>query len=222
MWAKGEYRKIKQTLDAYEYAVAVFCSIVFSTAITMLLPFVTIYTRGVTDVNYIRPSYGIVIALAFAVQCFRVPYLCVVQGVGHYRQTKRAAITEAALNLSLSVILVNLIGMVGVAIGTLAANLYRTIHYACYIDNHITKRGKKVFASRMLWALMNIAVTSIPAYQYANAQHIDGWLNWCTFAMCVFLINIIVVVLSSLIFFRKDFFGLCRMGVRLARKTLHK
>lgn len=222
MWAKKEIGKIERTLGFYEFAVVAFCSTVFSTALLMLLPFVTLYTKGITDVEYVRPYYALAITLAYAVQCLRVPYLCVVGGIGHYKQTKKAAIWEAVINLGLSTILVNVIGMVGVAIGTLAANLYRTLMYATYIDNNVIKRGKKVYIKKMVWALCNIAVIVIPTYQYIQKFVFSGWLDWIICACAVFVMSAVVVVISSLIFYRKEFLDACQIVKRMALKTIHR
>ncbi len=222
MWAKNEKEKIRKTLDFYEFSMALFTSSVFGTTLVMLLPFVSIYTREITDVQYIRPDYGLVITLAFAVQCFRGPYLCVVQGAGHYKQTKSAAFWEAGINIGLSVLLVNLIGMTGVAVGTLAANLYRTLQYAVYIDKHIIHRGKGVFIKKMLWAFFNIAVITVPAYPIVQRYSFDGWWSWLALAAGVFVLSTCYSVLSALLFFRKDFFSACKILLGIAKKTLHR
>ncbi|MBQ3967843.1 MAG: polysaccharide biosynthesis C-terminal domain-containing protein, partial [Lachnospiraceae bacterium] len=218
MWAKNELDKIKQTLSFYEFTVAAFCSAVFSTTIIMLLPFVTLYTKGVTDIEYIRPDYAIMITLAYAVQCFRVPYLSVVGGVGHYKQTKNASILEAVINLGLSVILVNLIGMVGVAIGTLAANLYRTVIFAVYIDNNVIHRGKIVFIKKIMWSFFNILVIVIPLYFITKNINFSGWLVWILCAAAVFVLSVCEVVVSSLLFYRSDFKDALKIGMRMFKK----
>ena len=134
MWAKGEIDKIKSSLGYYEYIVTSFISIIFSTCLAMILPFVSLYVHGVNDVEYVLPMYALIITTAQAFFCFRAPYLTLVQGVGHYKQTKKGAYLEAIINLTTSIVLVNIIGIAGVAIGTLLANIFRSFQYAVYID----------------------------------------------------------------------------------------
>ena len=220
MWANNEKDKLRRTLDFYEFSVAMFGSIVYSTTIIMLLSFVSLYTKGVTDVNYIRPVYGIVISAAYAVQCVRVPYLCVVGGVGHYKQTKNAAILEAVTNLVLSTVLVNSIGMVGVAIGTLAANLIRTIQYAVYIDNHVIPRGKGAFIKKIGWQFFNIVIIVLPMYRIVNVYHFKNWFNWACGSLIVVIICTAIVVLSALIFLKKEFFEACHIYLRIIKRSI--
>lgn len=219
MWAKGENDRLKSTLDFYEFISVMFCSIVFSTTLITILSFVKIYTRGVTDVEYIRPMYAVVISLATAIQIIRTPYVSFIGGIGHYKQTKKAAIIEAATNIGLSVVLVNFIGIVGVAIGTLAANLIRTLHYGFYIDNHVIKRGKWSFIGKIIWALSNIAVLYI-AYTFTFKDIIiEGWFAWLVFAACAFLISSIFTVLSSFVFYKKDLIRTLNRLWSIVKKT---
>lgn len=216
MWTKGEVDKIRTNLGYYEYIISFFVSTVFATAIVMILPFISLYTKGVHDAEYLLPSYAVVIIAAQAFYSFRTPYLTLVQGVGHYRQTRNGAIAEAIINLALSVILVQFIGIVGVAVGTLAANIFRTVQYALYIDNHLIPRGKMVFVKRILWAVANslitVAIFLKPAAQFAY----NGWLAWVVTAIVVTIASFAIAVLSSLIFYRKDM----RAAIGIVKRSL--
>lgn len=209
MWAKGENDAIRQTLAVYEFLVSVFVSVAFSVTIVLILPFIALYTKNVTDVNYIRPVYAAVIVIAFFFFAYRTPYLSLVQGVGHYRQTRNGAIAEAVINLGLSVLLVVLIPaqehkMVGVALGTLAANLFRTIQYALYIDRYIVHRGKHVCVCKILWSAANMAVAAVPGFILVSRMSIDSWAKWLGCAVCATLMSMLVTFVSSLLFYRED------------------
>ncbi len=219
MWAKKELDKIRVSLGYYEYIMTSFVSIVFSTTLVMILPFVSLYTKGIHDIQYIVPVYAAVIILAQMFYSFRAPYLTLVQGVGHYKQTKKGAYAEAVINLTLSVILVQFIGMVGVAIGTLAANVFRTVQYALYIDKNILPRGKLCFVKRILWALGNTAVVffvcRIPAERYAYS----GWHYWILVSIAVVLFGFAVTLASSAVFYRKDMMNAVKLVMNI---FLHK
>ena len=222
MWVKQEFDKIRRTLSYYEYIIALFVSVIFPTALVLLLPFVSLYTKNVTDVEYILPLYALVIVLAHMFYSFRTPYLTLVQGVGHYKQTKKGAYAEAVINLVVSVVLVQFMGIVGVAIGTLAANLFRTLQYAIYIDNHVVKRGKLVFAVKILWALANSAAIYFASHELVDRFAYHGWKNWVITAFAVTAFSIALSVVSSLIFFRKDFKGCMAMMKRVIKRKGRK
>jgi Na+-driven multidrug efflux pump len=218
MWAKGELDKIKLNLGYYEYIVSSFVSVVFSTTLVMILPFISLYTKGVHDVEYILPAYAAVITIAQAFYCFRAPYLTLIQGVGHYKQTKRGAYVEAGMNLVLSVLLVQFIGIVGVAVGTLCANVFRTCQYALYADKHLVKRGKLVFILRIVWACANSAVVYFASRLVFSGFLCDSWFKWVLFAFMVTVFSGIVTLLSSLVFYRRDMIGVKGILLRVIRR----
>jgi len=215
MWVKGETEKIRLNLGYYEYIISMFVSIVFSTSLVMILPFVSLYTKNVHDVEYILPSYALVIIIAHMFYSFRTPYLTLVQGIGHYKQTKAGAYAEAIINLTVSVILVQFMGIVGVAIGTLVANIFRTLQYAFYVDNKVVKRGKIVFIKRIVWASMNVVLSYITADYIATNYAYRNWGTWILFAGISVCISIAVALVSSVVFYRSDMKGCLKLLKRI-------
>ena len=223
MWARGEKGSIKKNLGVFEYFVDSFNAVAFSIAMVMVLPFVALYVpQNVNDINYIRPAYAIVISLAFATQGMRVPYLALVQGIGHYKETRNAAITEAVINLGVSVVLVNIIGLVGVAIGTLAANLYRTFHYAIYIEKHVVVRGKYVFIKKFLWTMLNMVCIVVPSRIVVQQLSIASWSQWVLVScgVCIYACSVLFVM--SMLFYREDLKYAVNVAMRMFLKKTRK
>lgn len=219
MWVKGENDKIAGYLTLFEYIVCVFASVAFSTAFAMILPFISIYTKGVKDVEYVLPTYAAVITTAQMFFAFRTPYLAVIHGAGHYKQTKNGAYAEAIINLTLSVVLVQFLGIVGVAIGTLAANIFRTTQYAIYIEKNLAPRGRHMFIERVLWVMMNCGLVLLSS----RALHLDqyayqGWPQWFLSSALTVMIAAVITVVSSLIFNRKDLSGLVGLLSRAVKR----
>ncbi len=205
MWAKKQYDSMKRNLSVYEYAIGSFVSVVISATIMLILPFVSLYTKGITDTDYILPQYAFIITIAMACYCFRAPYLTMVQGVGRYKETKHGAYFEAALNLISSIILVQLIGITGTAVGTLLANIFRSLQYAFYIDNHIIKRGKLVIIKRFLWITCNISAICLLCNFTLSGSIIDSWIKWIKHGFLIVTIAFSITLVSSVLFYKKDF-----------------
>lgn len=222
MWVKRENEKIKRNLEYYEFFITTFISIIFSIAIVMLLPFVSLYTEGINDTQYILPVYALVITVAQAFYCIRTPYLTLVQGVGHYKETRNGAVFEAMLNLGTSVILVQFIGIVGVAIGTLLANIFRTCQYALYIDKRIAVRGKMIFVKKILWMCMNMIVIGAVALRFTGYMVYESWTRWIVGGIKTGCISCLFTLVSSFIFYRKDLIGVLKIIRRMLIKNVCK
>lgn len=219
MWAGGEKDKIRKNLSVFEFFVNSFNAVAFGIAMVMVLSFVSLYIpKNVTDINYIQPMYAVLISLAFATQGIRTPYLALVQGIGHYKETRRAAIIEAALNLSISVILVNVIGMEGVAIGTLVANLYRTISYALYIDDSVVKRGKSTVFKKLIWTFSSMAVIVVPSSMIVKKIAVVNWGQWAGISVLVSVFACAVVFVAGEIFYKEDL----KYAIRIMKTMVKK
>lgn len=150
MLAKKETRQLEQTYDAVEWLIHTLVTVAFSITAMTILPFVRVYTKDIADADYIVPAFAYLITLAQASYCFRLPYNMMVVAAGHFKQTQKSAIIEAVLNVVLSVVLVKKLGLVGVAIGTFAAMLYRTLYLVNYLSKNILYRSWKHFLKNSL------------------------------------------------------------------------
>ena len=207
MIAKNEYEQLKKSFSYYETLLSYITIVLFSTTAVMIIPFVQLYTAGLTDANYIKPVFAILLVLAAAVYCIRLPYHSIVIAAGHFKQTSVAAYGEAVINIFFSILLVNYCGIIGVAIGTLLAVIFRYIFYAAYLTKHILKRSIYICIMRVMFNSLNFIIVYIFGKCVINIIDCNGYLIWVLTAAIVFGISIIVTTILNLIFFKDD----CRL-----------
>ena len=209
MWIKKEIDKMYYNLRMYEFFICSFVCVVFSCAAVLILPFVRVYTKGVTDVNYIIPVYAALAVTAQAVYCIRMPYITLVQAAGHYRQTRNGAFMEAFINIVISVALTWKIGLVGVVIGTLCANLFRTVQYSVYLSRNLLPRPIRITLWRMGWTLANCLV-SVAVCEWLMSfclGQITSWGSWCAGGILSFAVSSSITLASAWLFYRADLRG---------------
>lgn len=113
-----------------------------------------LFTDGVHDINYSRHVFAIIMVLAQLVFCIREPYRLLAVSAGKFRETNIGAIVEAILNLGISIILVNFMGLIGVAIGTLVSTVYRYIYLLIYTrKNLVSYHTKKMVVQNTIYIL---------------------------------------------------------------------
>ncbi len=139
-----EYNKDKDSYvlihDSYEavYMALVFAAMTVATVLT--LPFVTLYTGGVTDINYVDVKLPLLFALIQVLSCCRAVSAKLITISNHAKQTVPNTIIEAVINLVSSLILVQFCGIYGVLLGTIIALLYRTNDIIIYANLKILNR----------------------------------------------------------------------------------
>ena len=218
MWANQEKESISNNLSLFEFIIGVFVSIIFSVTSVLIIPFIMLYTKGVHDVNYIIPEYAFVIVLAQIFYCIRLPYLTITQAAGKYKETKKGAYAEAIINLSVSLVLVNIIGITGTAIGTLVANLFRTIQYMLFTYHHLVKKSIGVFIRRIIWICCNVLIVLMVGKVFVFDYSYHGWMRWIISGVILALLGSIVTLVSSMIFYRKDLFRLFTVLKRMLKR----
>lgn len=203
MMARGEKELLEKNFRVFELVVYSLAGILFITCGIMIVPFVMLYTKNVVDVNYSRPLFAALVTIASFFGCTRIPYQHVVEAAGHYRQTKKGAFFEAAMNITISVIAVFRLGLVGVALGTLAAAVFRTTQYAVYLDRHIIPRKHRLFLGHTAVSGV-IALLSVGLYSRMPHMEMTGFLGWTVNAACACALVTGLTVVMNLLLYRQD------------------
>ena len=141
--ARKETDELNKTVDLYESCNAALTFSVGVVCYILILPFVSIYTSGVSDANYHQPLFAALLIGSSMIHCLMMPYSITISAAGHYKETKPGAIGEVSINLLLSLVLVRPLGIVGVAIGTLTAMLFRLLYNVWHLSKSILMRPKR-------------------------------------------------------------------------------
>ena len=213
LWVKKDFEKMNTYLTAFEYLINLFVSIVFSCSFVLIIPFVKIYTLGVTDIEYVIPAYGFLVLVAQMFYCYRIPSLTVTQAAGKYKETKNGAFVEAFLNIFLSVILTFKFGILGVVLGTLAANIFRTVQYIIFVSKNIIKRNNIKCLLGLCWSWFNIIVSigCFYIFKFNNILNNLNWLSWLLGGIVIAFISIFVTLLNTVIFYRTQLLNIKKL-----------
>lgn len=202
MYGLNEKEKLRDTFEYFEWLIHAISILLFTITALLITPFVLVYTRGISDANYSVPIFGFLISAAFASSCLQLPYKILTQVVGHYRQTQSSSLIEAAINIIISVSMVFRFGLIGVAIGTLAAMLYRMFYLENYIQKNIFMRKKRVFVKLIFVDLMSV-LSMIMSTSWINKTACN-YFEWFILAIGVSVCCCICMGLINLIFYNRQ------------------
>lgn len=215
MIAKGEKRILYENVRIVELMVYGLSTIIFTTGAMLILEFVRIYTEGVTDVDYIRPLFAYISLLSSAIYCIRYPYQLVVQAAGHYKQTRNGAIVEPIINVGLSVVLVIKFGLVGVAIGTFVAIVFRTIQYSNYMRKNIVHRSVWETVLRFVLSLTEMLVIVLVVKYVFNFTPASSYGTWVVHGIITFVTASIIVLIGNGILYCGD----CKLFIKKIKRV---
>ena len=209
MIAKGEEETLRENLSVIELIVYSLSTLIFSCASILVLQFVEIYTKGITDVNYMQPTFSYILIAAQFLYAIRLPYQFVTNAAGHFKETKKYAIIEAIINIVLSIILVIKFGLIGVAIGTFVALAYKTIMFSNYMSNNIVKRKKSITFYKILISVAEFLITYL-IVKIINYPITINYSNWIVNALITASVSTITICVGIVVFYKKDFKNLKR------------
>ena len=201
LWAKQESDKLRDFFAPFVWGMHAGVVFVFGCTAVLAVPFVRVYTSGITDANYQVPLFAVLITLAHAMHCLRLPYHLMIMAGGHYRQTQNSHIVSAGMNVVVSIVAVIRWGLIGVAVGTLAAMLYQTVWMAWYDSRELVRWPFRNFLKQFAVDAATFAI----AYSLTCRMPLSAvtYRAWVILAIKCALRWLGVILVLNLLFYRR-------------------
>lgn len=219
--ARNDTKTLQIDFRIYETIMHTISCVLFGAALVLTTPFIKVYTKGVTDVNYIRYVFGYLVIIGEMLYCLRSPYEALVNASGHFKETKKFALIETILNLGISIILVYKYDLIGVVIGTVISIAFRIVTFGFYTERNIIKRS--VWNGALRFCVSGVTVVTIfLACKIIPIMNIDSYISWIMYAIPVTLIAIIITVVFNYVFYRKETVMTMRKLSGIAGRLIHR
>lgn len=184
--ATGRVENLRSSHGRYRRLLSAASFVLFSCAGILIVPFVRIYTAGVSDANYIQPAFAFVLLMAETFNCISFTYPQLAVAANRFKQTRWGAYGEALINIGVSLALISKMPLVGVAIGTLAATVFRGIFYAVYASRNILGIGTGSVLAHMAAVPVLMMAVIVPGARFVEGLEIGDLFHWFICAFCVF------------------------------------
>lgn len=214
--AKADKEALKTEFDKYETSMHYLTSIIMSTVLVTLIPFVLVYTAGVNDANYKDILFCVTITLAYVMFILRIIYTNIIFAAGKFRETQGYCIIECVLNILISLVLVKPLGLSGVAIGTVISSGYRMVASAYYLKKDVMYRPMLPFWIHMGIDFLCLAFVGLIGNLFTWS--ISSFMGWIIYAAIVFVISIMTCTLVHFIAYRKQMVGVVKRLIRRLKR----
>jgi len=217
MIAKNEKKNLIEKFNAYEVVYNIIVTIIFSSALILIVPFVSVYTKNIVDVNYVRYTFGYLIVISEYICMIRLPYINLAYAAGHFKQTRIGAWVECISNIFISIIFVRKYGLVGVTIGTIIAMFIRTCEFVYHSNKYILNRSiwssvKKIMLVIIETIIIILISKILPFYDNVN------YLNWVLNSIIVVLISVMVTFSLNIIFYKNELKNMLKLVKSVFRR----
>ena len=201
MLAKKETMKLNAFFGFVEWFLHTGTTLVFGCTGVLIVDFVRVYTYGINDADYIQPLFAVLITIANAGHCLRLPYNILILAAGHYKQTQSNYIIAMILNIVVSIATVKMWGLVGVAIGTLIAMAYQTEWKAKYDSKNIICWPYKNILKQCGVDAITVIIASLATFKIPMLS--VSYVSWFLLAIEAFGIWLIISIVINTIFYRE-------------------
>lgn len=187
--------RFMRMFNAYEvYNICITFSL-FCIGNILILPFLRLYTAGVTDINYIDSYIPWLFVIFYLLHNARASSSNVINIAQEFENTKWRSVLESVINLTVSIALTVKFGIYGVLLGTIAALLYRTNDMIVYAAK-IIKRSPLITYRR--WGINFLLFVIISMVSKLVHFNLNNYLYICIYGviLCITVIPIFVVVNS--------------------------
>ena len=131
----------------------------------------------------------------------RLPYASLILALGHFRETKNGAWIETILNIIISVLIVNRLGMTAIAMATFVVMLVRTVEFIYHLSSDVLNRKKMYSYKWFFLILFEFTLTFIINNFIVAGANITSYIMWVKYGIIILLINtMLVMVLNSILY----------------------
>ena len=182
---------LRKTFNEFESAYQILITIVYSTTMFLIVPFVRLYTSDVTDINYILPTFAILAVWNGVIYNIKTPLSMLVVSAGMYRETRAQNTITALIIIGVGIPLTFLYGLNGIMIASIASNLYRTIDFIFFAHKHITEDNPRNSILRIIKVLLCMGLATILTIVFTF--QINSVMSWVIHAILIFLACVISI-----------------------------
>lgn len=200
--ALGDRKAVNKVVDVFEFVQSGITTVIYVITSMMLIPFVSLYTKGVSDINYIDPIFGYMLIGAYAIYNIRYIYSTVTLNANRYKETQLGAVFECVSNLLLSIILIKPLGILGVAVGTAISMLIRCIFDVVYLSHHVVHRPIIKFVKNLAVNII-AALLSVGVCRLLIDYSVGGWMEWIVKAVLTGIATVASSLAVYLVFCRE-------------------
>ena len=217
--AKDQKQILQKAYKEFEYGFYMVITFVYAVSFIMIMPFVTLYTSGVTDANYNMPLVGFMIVLNGYLYHLKTPQGMLVISAGMYKETKWRTLTQGVIAVVGGAILAFPFGIYGILLAAILSNLYRDIDLWLFGNKYITELSPMSSIKNVGKSLMGLILIVLPFWFIDFTA--SSWLAWIGIACAVSVYAIVIVLIITLIFDRKTLVGILRRLKNIFKRDRH-
>lgn len=195
--AKKEDKTLRESYNLFEYVYYNLLTISYSLTYVLIIPFIRLFTKGITDANYILPTTALLFVLNGLLYNLKTPQGMLIHSSGMYKETKVQTTIQALIILIFGVLLTPKYGINGILFASILSNIYRTIDLIYFVPKYITKTNRITTILRIIKVfILGASIYFIGNYFMFNT---NTYFDWLIYAIISMMFSIIIILLFDFV-----------------------
>lgn len=195
----GEH--IKEVYSVIEYITITLGTVVSACVGFLLIPFIELYTAGITDAVYLHVPLVLFVVAYTVVFAFKTSFGFVATVYGLFKQTCKVTLFFGVIGIIVSALCVLFAGMPYVMCGLLLDQFGSAISTLYVIKKNVFWYDTGPLIRRTLTMVLVVVVASL--LYFILTPDVSSWLSWILYGVFTFLLSVVSWMLYSVLFERK-------------------
>lgn len=208
MLSEEKKEEVWPVFAQYEYIAFLMVFVTITTSYVLILPFVTLYTENVSDVNYYDSTIALLMLLIAAFEMLHIPSGNLINMAGEFRVARNFQVIACNVLIFAMILGGSAWGVYGILIAVLTVAVLLAVLEIGFIHLHFFWGKWKALLQMLLpLAVMTILDCRIGMWFFPR---VDGGLMFLFAGCSLVVMNGIIACVLSLVFNRNIFIGLLR------------
>ena len=201
--AQEDKENASRVFSIFQYVYVMLNTFLMMCMLFLIIPFVKIYTSGVSDINYVNFGLAIILVLSGLFSAYRIPYNVLVSTCGFFKETWIQPVICAVFSIIASVIL-----------GRISYSLIIVGQVLFYVINFIyqyfrLKQLVPYLINAKVFVLLSISLVGILGVIGINqiVSVPEGVIWWVITAIGISVVTLLYILIASSLFAKSVFFS---------------
>lgn len=201
----------------YEYISIVAVFLTCTTSYVLVLPFISIYTNGITDANYYDALIALLMVLITVFEIIHIPSGHLINMAGEFRISMYFQ-SIACVALIVTMVIGGIYwGIYGLIVSVLVVAILLAVFEIGYVHIVFFKKKIKEFIKIML--LYAVSGYLVVLFENQWTSNVDSYAMFCIYGIILLILNLLVAFAIGIVFFR-DILSSCLLRCKNLVKRL--
>lgn len=194
--------KVWPVFAQYEYAAFSAIYVLLSTCCVLILPFIRLYTDGITDANYYDMTIAILMVLITSIEMLHIPSGHLINMAGEFKISKNFQIISCTALIISMTIGGFLWGVYGMLVSLLLVAVLLAIMEMGYVHHWFFQNKLGKLVKMVLPLVVASVITSV--VEFPLSHRVTGYLSFVMYGALLVCINGILALGIGLVFARSE------------------